>query len=136
MDPNSGRSDRRGVVFSDLPADGYDGEVPAFPLPRSTKRERDLWEWAWRTPQAAAWARESWRWYSVGMWVRTAVVCEGRDAKAADKNLLRQLGDDIGLSPAGLKHNGWKIAATVEAAGPATSAPSSRDRFEVISGGA
>lgn len=137
-DPKSGRSDRRGIAFETLPAAGYDGEVPAFTLPRPLKRELALWEWAWRTPQAAAWAREPWRWHAVAMWVRTAALCEARDAKTSDKSVLRQLTDDIGLSAAGLKYNGWTIAAPPpdDDVQSRPRVPSARERFEVIDGGA
>jgi hypothetical protein len=74
-------------------------------------RELELWAWAWSTPQAAAWDREPWRWHSVAMWVRTAVICESSDAQAADKNSLHRFADQIGLTPAGLAGNGWAIAA-------------------------
>lgn len=135
-DPNSGRSDRLGFSLTALPAEGYDGDAPAFPLRPMTvyetviddegikrrypddeateavrEREAELWEWAWQLPQAAAWARESWRWHTVAMWVRTAVVCEGPDAQAADKNSLHRFADQIGMTPAGLRENGWAIAA-------------------------
>ena len=64
-----------------LPASGYDGEAPRFPLmPRTVmrwetedkrryqvvdedateavrEREAELWAWAWTTPQACAWSR-------------------------------------------------------------------------------
>lgn len=137
-DPKSGRSDRRGLSFETLPAAGYDGEPPVFPLPRSTARERTLWAWAWKTPQAAAWAREPWRWHTVAMWVRTAALCESRDARTSDKAVLRQLSDDVGLSSAGLRYNGWTIAS--ESLGDAVQSrprvPSARERFEVIDGGA
>ncbi len=86
------------------------GMAPEFPLPRVKDRELELWQWAWRTPQAAAWSRESWRWHSVAMWVRTSVLCESSEATAADKNSLHRFADQIGLTPAGLKENGWKIA--------------------------
>ena len=38
-DPSSGRSDRRGLKFTALPASGYDGEVPEWPLP-----DRLVWD--------------------------------------------------------------------------------------------
>lgn len=110
-DPNSSRSDRRGVSLTALPSQGHDGRPPEFPLPRSKARELELWRWAWSTPQACAWACEPWRWYTVAMWVRTSVICEGAKATAADKNALHRFADQIGLTPAGLKENGWKIAA-------------------------
>lgn len=133
-DETSGRSERRGLSFDALPAGGYDGRAPTFPFPavpvhdiwfedkvrrkvfdeEATEvrhdRELELWAWAWRTPQAAAWALEPWRWHSVAMWVRTSVICEGADATAADKNSLHRFADQVGLTPAGLKENGWRIA--------------------------
>jgi hypothetical protein len=134
-DPNSGRSDRLGVKLTALPAEGFRGEVPEFPLPKVVvfweyfedkqkvrerdegatasrfERELELWEWAWSTPQACAWAVQPWRWHSVAMWVRTSALCESSDATAADKNSLHRFADQIGLTPAGLKENGWAIAA-------------------------
>lgn len=107
---NSGRSDRAGFSLTALPSEGYTGEVPQFPLPKVTDREAELWTWAWSTPQACAWSREPWRWHTVAMWVRTSAVCESSEATAADKNSLHRFADQIGLTPAGLKENGWKIA--------------------------
>jgi hypothetical protein len=118
-----------------LPSEGFTGEVPSFPLGKVSvyfvykddgktvreldedatqeryTRELELWAWAWSTPQAVAWEREPWRWYSVAMWVRTAAVCESSEAQAADKNSLHRFADQIGLTPAGLAGNGWAIAA-------------------------
>ena len=136
-DPSSARSERRGVSLTALPAAGYDGDVPVWPLPKRIvwhewfedkkkvrendeaateqvhERELELWEWAWRTPQASAWAlpSESWRLHSIAMWVRTYVLCESSEATAADKGSLHRFADQIGLTPAGLKENGWAIAA-------------------------
>ena len=131
-DPSSGRSDRRGLSFTALPAQGWDGVPPEFPLPRRevfvltdkvrvfderateqvAEREAALWAWAWRTPQAAAWAQpsEAWRLHTIAMWVRTAVVCESSEATAADKGSLHRFADQIGLTPAGLRENGWSVA--------------------------
>jgi hypothetical protein len=140
MDPDSGRSDARGIVLTALPAEGYKGEAPDFPLPAASDRETELWAWAWSLPQAAAWAIQPWRWYSVGMWVRTAVLCESRKAQAADKNSLHRFADQIGLTPAGLKENGWKIAEDQTAAkrqqhDPEDEADDPRDRFTVVADG-
>lgn len=141
-DENSGRSERRGVVVTALPSEGWDGEAPPFPLFRPTKRERELWAWAWKTPQAAAWAKEPWRWHTVAMWVRTAIVCEGRAARAADKNSLHRFADQIGLTPAGMRENGWAIATDqlaekrAEKAAPEEDDDDPRDRFTVVTDGA
>ena len=162
--PTSGRSDRRGVSFSSLPASGYDGEAPEFPLLPYTvqcwefedgdkfqvtdqgatesfrDRETDLWAWAWTTPQASAWAREPWRWQAVAQWVRTSVICETGAATAADRGSLHRFADQIGMTPAGLKENGWVVShdAPAETSGPTTTPQaraSSRDRLKLVSGG-
>lgn len=140
-DPNSLKSARLGLTFTALPAEGYDGEPPDFPLPDVTFNERSLWLWAWKQPQAAAWAKEPWRWPNVALWVRTFVKCAAEDAKAAEVNSLHRLADEIGMTTAGLKHNGWKIAADqlaekrVEKA-PAEAEPSARDRMKALRGAA
>lgn len=162
-DPNSARSERRGLSFAALPPDGRHGETPEFPLPRMdifdvdgdgkresdmgatevwAEREKDLWEWAWTTPQAVAWEKEPWRWYTVAQWVRLAVTCEQSDAKAADKTALLKVAEQIGLTPAGLTLNRWAITAGDDAEKDAPKAKaarkkSSRERanFKVVNGG-
>lgn len=133
-DPTSARSERRGIKLTALPADGYDGDVPEWPLPDRVvwleqvagadrepdgeatavvrDREAELWAWAWSTPQAWAWSQpsESWRLMTIAMWVRTYVLCESSEATAADKGSLHRFADQIGMTPAGLKENGWAIA--------------------------
>lgn len=167
VDPKSGRSDRRGLQFVSLPAEGHDGEVPEFPLlPRRVmrwehgekgtrwqvldeesteavrEREVELWEWAWRTPQAAAWAKEPWRWQAVAHWVRTSVICESDEATASDRGSLHRFADQIGLTPAGLRENGWAIAADEVATARAEKKPKAPSaepparRLRAVPGGA
>lgn len=111
-DPRSGRSDTRGIKFTALPAEGFRGEVPEFPLPGALGRELDLWSWAWTTPQACAWVNEPWRWYTVAEWVRWSVKAEAEDASAAVIAAKIRLADQVGLTPAGLKENGWSITSS------------------------
>lgn len=157
-DPNSARSDARGITFTALPASGFAGDVPDFPLPRRTvmrwefedkrrfqvvdlevteqvnDRELELWTWLWSTPQACAWAMpsEGWRLTAIAMYARTFVICEGAEATAADKGSLHRFADDIGMTPAGLRNNGWKIAvdqvAAKAAEKPAAPTPTRRLR--------
>lgn len=165
-DPKSLRSAERGIILTALPSEGYRGEVPEFPLMRFTVlrweyedkrrfqvvdqeateafrvREVELWKQAWTYPQACAWALEPWRWNAVAMWVRTQVVCESSDATAADKGAIHRFADQIGMTPAGLKENGWAIArdeveAKREEHSPASAKPqaSARARVKVVSGG-
>jgi hypothetical protein len=135
VNPDSARSDARGVVLTALPAEGFQGDAPDFPLPGHSTRESELWAWVWTLPQAAAWSVQPWRWHSVAMWVRTAVVCEKPGAMAADKGSLHRFADQIGLTPAGLKENGWAIAADETAEKRQTKAAprkSSRQRMAVV----
>lgn len=125
VDPNSGRSDSRGVKLRALPAEGFQGDVPPFPIPEGSDltavRELGIWAEAWRTPQAAAWAVERWRWPVVAEYCRLKALVELSPATtAALVGQLHRYRDQIGLTPAGLKENGWRIGeASVEPASPA-----------------
>jgi len=142
-DPLSGRSDRRGFKLTALPNEGYNDEPPAFPLPGVTKRESVVWTALWTTPQACAWSTQSWRWLSVADLVRLQVRGEAHDAPVNIATVVRQLRADLGLTPAGLKENGWAIATVEVGPTPAESAAparvSSRSKLTVVkaaSGGA
>lgn len=138
---DSGRSDRRCYSLTALPAEGYDGPVPDFPLPLPSERELEVWEQAWRTPQACAWSMpsEAWRASTVAMWVRVKVRCEDPDSGAALLGQLHRFADQIGMTTAGLAEMGWKVAVDETAAkrgsrsepGPQRPA-SSRDRMKVV----
>ena len=109
---NSERSDRRGFKLTALPAEGYDGDAPAWPLePAANATERSYWERAWRTPQACAWLMpsESWRIPTVARWVRLSVRCDAPDAGAAHLGQLHRFADQIGMTTAGLAEMGWKV---------------------------
>lgn len=140
LDPSSGRSDRRGISLDVLPAGGFDGEVPDFPLPNVLPREAELWDALWRTPQAAKWAEQSWRWQEIGQFVRLSVRLEDPAAPAGLYAQYRGIRTELGLSPAGLKENGWQIAApeATSTAKPEKAATrgGSRARLGVIQGGA
>lgn len=111
-DPSSGRSDQRGYKLTALPAEGYRGQVPEFPLPQASGRELEVWAEAWRTPQACAWSvpSERWRIPTVAMWVRLKVRCEDPQAGAALYAQLHRFADQIGLTTAGLAEMGWRVA--------------------------
>lgn len=110
IDPSSGRSERRGIKLTALPSEGFQGDPPEFPLPAATKRELEVWASLWRTPQACAWSMQSWRWLNVADLVRLQVRGEAHDAPVNIATAVRQLRADLGLTPAGLKENGWAIA--------------------------
>lgn len=140
-DPDSGRSDRRGFSLTALPAEGFDGPVPDFPLPDASERELEVWGEAWRTPQACAWSMpsEAWRARTVAMWVRLSVTCESPDVGAAHLGQLHRFADQIGMTTAGLTEMGWRVAVDEVTERKATTAPaakpsSSRDRMKVVGG--
>lgn len=144
-DPSSGRSDARGYTLTALPSEGYAGEVPHFPLQPIVlfteyftgegksrirvkerddggtdsfrEREAEVWAEAWTTPQACAWSLESWRWPVIGEYCRLKSIVEfDPSASAALVGQLHRYRDQIGLTPAGLKDNGWAIAKNEVAA--------------------
>ena len=119
-----------------LPASGRKGRSPAFPLPKMTrytielgengkptrvvsevlsaafrKRELQVWGELWKTPQAVAWERDPWRWPTIAKYARIMTSTEAEpDASAALLSRERELRNECGLSPDGLKQNGWAIA--------------------------
>ena len=141
-DPESGRSERRGYSLTALPAEGYDGPVPEFPLPGASDRELVVWAEAWRTPQACAWSlpSEAWRVRTVALWVRLSVKCEDPDVGASHLAQLHRFADQIGMTTAGLAEMGWKVAVDETAAkrdAPReAAAPRPERRMRVVSGDA
>lgn len=138
-DLNSGKSLKLKGAPKALPAEGYDGPVPRFPLPKATSRERDVWRWAWRQPQAHAWAEQGeWRSDMVAEWVRMKVRAEDLDSPASLLTQATAMRHQVGLTPAGLRENGWVIskpAATeseVTAAIERAAGTSSRDRLRSV----
>jgi hypothetical protein len=98
------------VRLTALPSQGWTGSRPTWPLEQITERERAVWAEVWRTPQAAAWAQQSWRWPTVALYVRVRVQCEEPDVPASLFTVLHRFADQIGMTPAGLRENGWAIA--------------------------
>lgn len=136
---DSGRSDRRGFTLTALPAEGFTGGAPEFPLPDPSERELAVWDQVWTTPQACAWSMpsESWRTPTVAMWVRVRVRCEDSDSGAALLGQLHRFADQIGMTTAGLAEMGWKVAVdetAVKRETPKGKPKSSRDRLKVVSG--
>ncbi len=151
-DPNALRRDRAGDLagWTTLPSDGYRGRTPKWPLSERIAsedealaelvalRERAHWTKVWRTPQAAAWVRLGWT-HDVALYVRWLAMAELGDMKAAGE--ARQWSDRLGLNPAAMLRNRWRVAAdevtprrAAEAKAPA--GPSARDRLKAVAGGA
>lgn len=142
QDANSGRSERRGYKLTALPSEGFTGEVPDLSdyLIDPTERHLAVWDELWATPQACVWSVERWRVPVVADLTRYIVRMDSDTAPATYATAIRQLRDDLGLSTAGLKQNGWSVAADEVGAkaterANATPRVSSRDRLSVVNGG-
>ena len=161
--PGSGASERKGLKFKSLPAAGYKGETPEFPLPKQPRyyyeyedkrrvrildveetaafRDRELgfWEWAWRTPQAALWATDQWSWVTpaVADWCRLKAQSGDPECPTAIWTAIRQREDDILLSNVALGRAGYSV--TVDEVGErreaATRPAGSRDRYLAVADG-
>lgn len=129
----SGRSDQRGFRLQALPAAGFDGPVPVFPLPGGSVRELEVWGEAWRSPQACAWSlpSESWRVPTVALWVRVRVRCEDPEVSASVLGQLHRFADQVGLTSAGLAEMGWKIVEAEDVAAVSVSRPAVVRRLRV-----
>ena len=140
-DPSSERFQKRAGGLFALPASGYKRTHPKFPLPRFSvmqvivdedgrryrqvdkeasdewnAREKTVWDELWRLPQGFAWSRPTYKYLqkTVALYVRQYVLCESSDAKAADRTTLCRYADTIGLTPQGLRLNGWIIVDDTE----------------------
>ena len=140
-DAGSLASARKGLTLGLLPREGFAGEPPAWPLLNPTERELEVWAQTWALPQGAAWSSEPWRWRTVAQWVRLSVRMESPVSIPGLGTLVLRLQDEIGLTVAGLKHNGWAISRDEvqlkrdegEAAPePRRSRGSARDRLAVV----
>lgn len=135
-DPTSQRSqrvDRAGWVH--LPAAGREGVPPAWPLPRPTKFELQVWSDAWRKPQALMWARRGWE-VQVALYVRTLRQASGAGARASTMTVLLRQEVNLGLTEDGLARNRWIIDdAPTAAAPPRRSTSNAKDRIRLIQGG-
>jgi hypothetical protein len=121
-DPNSYRSlDREWV---DLPADGYTGPVPSFPLAEALEVETELWAELWAKPQGAAWASLGLK-FQVAAYVRAYVKATAPDAVNGWSTVALRMEAELGLSLPGMRQNGWRISDGTATA-PATTAPAAR----------
>lgn len=107
--PNARRRNAR-PGFLILPAEGYQGPIPDWPLAgRRTLAETAAWEDLWRKPQGAAWAQLHLE-RAVALYVRTLVRAERPGAAAFLISTARQLGEGLGLSAMSMLRLRWEVA--------------------------
>lgn len=92
-----------------LPAGGYQGDLPQWPLTRATKAETEAWASLWRLPQADAWARMNLA-RTVARYVRALIPAEKSGAPAFKLSEVRQLEDRLGLTPMAMLRLRWEVA--------------------------
>ena len=143
-DPNALRRDRASDAagWTTLPAAGRPGPPPEWPLDDPTPRELHWWQHFWAKPQATEWERLGMV-AEVAAYVRRFAEVERPGSPVALGTLVKQLGEQLGLTIPGMRMHRWKIGPkAVPAASQARSESerpartSSRDRFRVIDGAA
>jgi hypothetical protein len=141
-DPNAlrrGRSDDRG--WTNLPAAGFTGVVPEFPLPGALSVEAELWESLWKKPQAAMWSKLGLE-LEVAAYVRAFLESVEVQASAGLKTAVLRMSAEIGLSVPGMASLRWKfsedeVSARRNAVAPVKAArPSAKDRLAALANGA
>jgi hypothetical protein len=122
-DPNSYRSQNKDWV--ELPAAGFDGIAPDFPLPDALTAELELWVDLWAKPQAAAWDSLGLK-YQVAAYVRAFLESVTAGAVSGLKTAVLRMETELGLSIAGMRQNGWRIAKSGAAATSGTAAAATK----------
>ncbi|RZU64926.1 hypothetical protein EV379_1237 [Microterricola gilva] len=122
-DPDSYRSQNREWI--DLPAAGFSGEVPNFPLAGALGVESELWAELWSKPQASAWSALGLK-YQVAAYVRAFLESVEPEASAGLKTAVLRMENELGISIAGMKQNLWRVAATPSSTSEAVKKPAAR----------
>jgi len=91
-----------------LPAGGRQGKPPPWPLSRAFKREVQLWQRLWHTPQAVAWERLGWT-DVIARYARLLVFAEQPGAPTPTLAEVRQMEDRLGLTPMSMLRLRWAI---------------------------
>ena len=141
-DPNALRRNRPSdqAGWRTLPAEGYPGGAPEWPLTTPSEREAELWDELWGRPQAVMWG-ELGQDFEVALFVRTLAEAERPDARIDVKKMVRPYLDSLGLSVQGMLRLRWKITPVAESdEAPATvrsaaRRPGPRDRLKVVRDG-
>ncbi len=115
----------------ELPAEGYQGEVPPWPLPgRTSGAEREAWAQLWRTPQAVAWVQLGWT-RTVARYCRIMVRAERSNSTAAVQAQATTLEDRLGLTPKAMRLLLWTVRRD-EVAEQREATASGRERLRAV----
>lgn len=134
-DPFALRRERDGGEWTKLPAEGRDGEPPAWPLPTDpTPAERAAWAREWSRPQAVEWERNG-QDVEVALYVRRLAEAEAPGSSVAVGTLVKQMQEALGLSLPGLHRNRWTIEPAQKPQPEVAQRESSRSRLMVVDRG-
>lgn len=141
-DPMALRRDRADdASWVTLPREGYQGEVPDFPLTDASLTETELWKRLWAKPQGFMWAKLGLE-YEVAAYVRAFLESVQADASAGLKTAVLRMAAEIGLSVPGMNQFRWKFsedelaAKRQQAAAPEKTGPSMQERLAALGNGA
>lgn len=131
-DPNSLRSERRGIEWTALPAAGRKGRVPVWPLPvELSEWGRAEWRRLWRLPQAVEWQRLQLG-TAVGLYVLALERSLDEGASAADRTVVLRMGEELGLSSSGMARHRWVIVDDKQPSEVGRSSSSARSRLKLV----
>lgn len=161
-DPQALRRDRKDdAEWVTLPAEGYKGDVPEFPLEKipvfdiywedkkrvkvfdedATEALRDreiaLWESLWAKPQAFMWAKLGLT-FEVAAYVRAFIESTGPDSNSGLKTAALRMSAEIGLSLPGMHQWRWRFAEDEVSERRETrtgAGRSAKERLRAINGG-
>jgi hypothetical protein len=134
-DPNALRRERKDDKgWETLPAEGFQGETPEFPLEDFKASEWALWKRLWRKPQAFMWDQLQLE-FEVAAYVRAFLESVEPEASAGLKTAVLRMSAELGLSTVGMGQLRWRIATDDLAGHRADNKParqSSRDRLKAL----
>ena len=117
--------------FVSIPATGYTGSVPGWPLDTEPARaELDMWKSLWATPQATMWASMSIE-RVIARYVMVTCLAE-QTQQAGLLTEVRQLEDRLGLTPVSLRKLQWKIEHQDEQPVDTSRSEESKERWAQI----
>lgn len=114
------------IPTTELPASGRAGSVPKPPrwIPLGPAGSA-WWKWAWKTPQAAAWAPG----HEVALARRAALEDDVESSRLPLVREMRELDDRFGLTPKGMAALRWQVVADKE---PVEQKPATIRRLQAV----
>lgn len=134
-DPNALRRDRKDdAAWVTLPAGGFAGPAPEWPLGSLSDAEAGLWAKLWAKPQGFMWDQLQLE-FEVAAYVRAFLESVEPEASAGLKTAVLRMSAELGLSTVGMGQLRWKIAVDEVAEQRNKAKPvakSARDRLKAL----